>query len=971
MSESSFQGLLGQLRRLVAGAGGSTADSVDDRTLLGRHVAGDQEAFSALVARHADLVWGVCRRLLSEPHDAEDAFQAVFLVLVRQAGAVRWRESIAGWLHVVAVRVCRKARLAAARRQKRERDVATMPTTDTVDDAWAELRPILDEELAKLPERYRQPLVLCYLEGQSNDDAARTLGCPTGTVKSLLSRGREMLRHRLARRGCEVAGAALLQFLTNDACVRAGTTLQAVAVDVALRFAAGGAVGAPGVLAEEVLHVMLMQKVRMLSLVGVVVLLAGLSVGVAMSHPEAAEPMPVVQPDAPKPAVRLDAHGDPLPEGVVARLGTVRLRHGGSITCIEYSPDGKRIASGGHDQRVRIWDATDGKQLREFTFPQSPSTVHFSRDGKLLFVGDWGGLNKHRRDEELRCLEVATSKELYRLARYGDCLILPDGKRFLTWGWGADNIQIRDLSSGKTQKEMGEPSMRGISNPSGYASAVALSPDGRHLVTVGYGSPIIVWDFEKRKKIKEIDHKSDGVAKFNLAFSPDGKLLAAGNDKKEIHLFDVGTWKAAGKLEGFEEGPYWLRFMSDSKTLIASSMGAAVRAWNLADGKEMQKWDDLGPVLALSPDCKSLAGAPYLGHRVTIVDLVEKKVRLRSPNMGFEYGLSALAMSRDGSMAVSRDCERVIVWDPANGKTRKIIDSPCDGIVAPGLTTGSPAGFEITVSKSIHSEDTRSVGLNGDGTTLAILAGVKDKRTVQLIDSQTGKVRKSLPCAEDVQRVSLSPDGETIAVAESYLGAISLIDVASGKVRGKACDKLAGPSVFSTDGRRFAVVLRDKRLRIADVATCQKKTTLSARIENVESLAFSADDKFLAAGDTEGWVRVWELATGKVAVDREIFPKKVGKVEKSPEGLIVEFEDDRNFAIRAVAFRPGGRHLAIGGEGEAIVILDLSTGKVIRRLKGHCDTITGLSWLPDGKRLISSSEDGSALVWDLADTVRR
>jgi RNA polymerase sigma factor (sigma-70 family) len=161
----------------------------------------DETAFEALVKRFGPMVLGVCRRVLHDPNDAEDAFQATFLVLVRKAGAIAKPDLLGNWLYGVANRVAVKARANSARRSAHERQAASMPKAEsTPETANRELRAVLDEEISRLPEKYRAPLVLCYLEGKTNEQAARQLGCPAGSMSWRLARGRELLRQRLSRR---------------------------------------------------------------------------------------------------------------------------------------------------------------------------------------------------------------------------------------------------------------------------------------------------------------------------------------------------------------------------------------------------------------------------------------------------------------------------------------------------------------------------------------------------------------------------------------------------------------------------------------------------------------------------------------------------------------------------------------------------------------------------------------------------
>jgi RNA polymerase sigma factor (sigma-70 family) len=204
------------IRKLVSA---EPAGDVIDRELLQRFAMGREEpAFEALVQRHGRMVLGVCRRVLHDRHDADDAFQATFLVLMRKAGSLDRRGSLAGWLYTVAYHLALKARACALRRRVRERQIEdALAAESPADSIWWELRPILDEEVNRLPEKYRAPIVLCYLEGKTNEEAARQLGCPFGTVSSRLARARDLLRTRLTRRGLALSSGVFVAALTQGA----------------------------------------------------------------------------------------------------------------------------------------------------------------------------------------------------------------------------------------------------------------------------------------------------------------------------------------------------------------------------------------------------------------------------------------------------------------------------------------------------------------------------------------------------------------------------------------------------------------------------------------------------------------------------------------------------------------------------------------------------------------------------------
>jgi RNA polymerase sigma factor (sigma-70 family) len=186
-----------------------TVAGLSEGGLLDRFVTeADESAFAALVSRHGPMVLGVCRRALRDKHDVEDAFQATFLVLVRRARSIRDGELVGHWLHGVAHRVAVRARANAARRYVHERPGAEVDRAEESTPPTDDLAAILDEELARLPESLQAPLVLCYHEGLTHDEAAQRLGWPVGTVRSRMARARGVMQRRLTRRGITGAVAA-------------------------------------------------------------------------------------------------------------------------------------------------------------------------------------------------------------------------------------------------------------------------------------------------------------------------------------------------------------------------------------------------------------------------------------------------------------------------------------------------------------------------------------------------------------------------------------------------------------------------------------------------------------------------------------------------------------------------------------------------------------------------------------------
>ena len=215
MANGQIGTVLRYLRQMVGT--GETGDRTDGQLLESFASRHEAAAFEALVHRHAPLVWSVCRRILRNEHEAEDAFQATFLVLVKKAPTLDRRGSLGNWLYTVAYHLALKARMKAARQRTQEKEAADMVQSDPTADGSEELHAVLDEELHRLPAKYRGPLVLCYLQGKTNEEAARELGCPAGSISRHLTRARDLLRERLAQRGMAVAPALLVPVLADSA----------------------------------------------------------------------------------------------------------------------------------------------------------------------------------------------------------------------------------------------------------------------------------------------------------------------------------------------------------------------------------------------------------------------------------------------------------------------------------------------------------------------------------------------------------------------------------------------------------------------------------------------------------------------------------------------------------------------------------------------------------------------------------
>src|SRR5262249_53522511 len=397
---------------------GTTADglAVPDTQLLERFAdAGDEAAFELVARRHGPMVLGVCRRVLGDTHEAEDAFQATLLLLARKADTLTRHPSVGAWLHPVAFRVAQRARARRAARTAREQPLDSCPAATAPDPAseaaWRDVRRVIDEEVSRLPEKYRVPFVLYHLEGYSAIEVARELACPISTAESWLVRARGRLRARLARRGLTPATGLLVALAPREEWLAQATAREALAVAAAERGVTGAVSAEAAALAGEVVQSLGAARARTAV---VVLLLAAAATGAAglaaREHPRARPEAPAARSDEARPGERAGAAGP------VKRV-TLRGGHFSDINALALSPDGLTLASAGDDAAVKLWDVAAGRiraTLRRAAPPQFPEeqlwahewqvqAVAFSPDGKTLASGS--------NDRTVKLWDVATSRE--------------------------------------------------------------------------------------------------------------------------------------------------------------------------------------------------------------------------------------------------------------------------------------------------------------------------------------------------------------------------------------------------------------------------------------------------------------------------------------------------------------------------------------------------------------------------------
>ncbi len=986
----------------------------------------DPEAFAGLVRQFGPMVLGVCRRVLDSSTDAEDAFQAVFLALARQATSFRDATALPAWLHRVALRTARKA---LARRDN------TAPLPDAVPDpsdplanvAWKDVRRVLDEELDALPTQLRGPVVLCWLDGLTQDEAAGRLGFSLNTLKRRLDAGRELLRARLTRRG-------LAPVLVASA-VLDPTGLRAVLPDslalLAVEHAWQGAAVPSGVEALAVFVAATASGRNYLKAGLALVLVAGVVTAgvVALSD----KPPPSTPPDATANGQPNSVEVAPMPRiaPVPAKPRIVpRTRMTGYVRGTElwWSPDGKSIATitadpKGENEQITVWDVETSAvrtALGKYAKGDGILTLAFSPDGATIAAGHDGG-----------------------------------------------TIRFWDLVTGKEK----EP-IRGLA---GRVSLLAWSPDSKTLAFQA-GQTVTFWDIDAKKARGRGVEFTDKVTV--LEFSPDSKSLASLSNKWDPHnekeqLVTVNVWDVAtgqprseiGKeLRAAEFGVYSdiLRdlhrtyravvWSSDGKfvtvacckelVVIDATTGKVRENRHLKDPGGHQS-GHLSGLVCLSPDGKLVTNSVWKFHRrdvgeeQVVVKLFDARTAEVRATLDVADGLvSGLRFSPDGktlACALRARTPRQIWGGIATSSLSEI------------RLFDVESGKNLQATFSTDTFEKQGVDVIGSlGWTPSGQLAVGRSSELAFWDPTTGerKARIFDPTLAFYWSSKISPDGRYVAVikpsplkpgdptAGELRNEVVIWDIIADRKHAtfKGHDKNIHSLVWSRDGQTLASAEKGV-IRLWDVQTQKSRNSLPATAEYPDSWSISPDGKTVAAGQLfvppplpppkpappkEGeepvvpepqpprnpeWanppritpVTLWDVDTGK----HRRLPVEAVSLTWSPDGKFIAYTDDKdtvrlwdvaagreyaklevparyhNWGGPSLAFSSDGRTLAFMSSQKtgdnllsAIQLWDVASKKYRTPLVGHY-SIKSLAWSHDGKTLASSSEF-EVMLWDVS-----
>ncbi|HKB00565.1 MAG TPA: sigma-70 family RNA polymerase sigma factor [Gemmataceae bacterium] len=961
-----------------------------DCELLARFVAdGDQAAFAALAARHAGMVLGVCRRALPRAADAEDACQAVFLLLAQKAARVRWRSSVAGWLYTAARRVARNARRSAERRARREARAAVPEAVAPVDAMTGrELAAVLDDELGRLPPRYRDPLVLCCLEGLAQDEAAARLGVPIETLRTRLQRGRKRLAAALAARGCDL-GIALLAVAASAAGAMAAR------LEKAIRAAGAGSASPSAIaLARGAAHPLLSPFRSVMLAISVAA--AALGLGVALSPRVPAQPPK----EADQPAVEKAS--------ALATFGAGRFRANAPVGDARYSSDGKRIVAYA-GSTLYVWDAIDGSLLRtmdskigpvpEPGWPYERDRAFAAHPKKPLVA--FGGVRDEKTVLQVWDFEsgklVAETESPCRGLRV--LAWTPDGTRLLErtadrWdqrganvggGFQPDNkprLIVRDAGL----KELRRHELPRAKYGEDHSVLMHPLPNGKEVLHWQSGTDPTIFDLDTGRVVRPLGYKSTALPS-GLNITPDGKTAII-TCSELISLVDMSDGSIRHQLPILRGG--WERprplFSPDGRTVYIFDFQPV--AYDVATGKE--KWRGVFPTvhnLAMRTCDASPDGSTLLcmhGHRVARVDTATGTER--DPPDGLSRP-SGVTWSPDGKRLFTRADRHDrtwTAWDPTTGK--RLYDLLPIGFVTNNEWKMMPDLFFINGGKELvagleKSEKTERVG----------------PKEMLVFDAATGKPRRRLgnPLPGDRFQwaipIAVEPDGSSV-VMQVYAvsgppglpgGAAAAPDatqeytfhttrwdpvkkasLGEWLVTGNRLDapRRHGPYAVSLGVEHGDSSNKEKKLRpakvrcysLADGTLAHEWTTGFAgidtdRVQGSFLLTYGYEMKWIARGRTLSFTPqppfaydVWEIPTG--------------------DGVRV-FELDRQ---ATAVLGPGGQYVLRVRDDGAV---DVHEPFVLKRAVVTASAPARpeqFEFAPDGGRVAVSLADTSVAVWDTA-----
>jgi WD40 repeat protein len=600
-------------------------------------------------------------------------------------------------------------------------------------------------------------------------------------------------------------------------------------------------------------------------------------------------------------AASTDRYGDLLPEGAIARLGTVRLRHGSDIWSIAFSPDGKILASGGGDNTIRFWSPATGKEIRRFRGHQDwVLCIAFSPDGKTLVSGS--------RDKTVRLWDRATGNELRRLTKHKSevhlVIFAPDGKFLASADHRHDadranhtgTARIWDLETGKEVKsfhtEYGFESLafiqgnkllasleefsihvlelaqgkkvRKFQGHTGIVCCLAVSPKGTLLASGSQDKTVRLWNLASGKEVRTLTRHRRTVRA--VAFSPNGRTLVSQGDDGLIYFWNARTGKLMRVIRGPGGGLQGLAFSPNGKMLASADNG--IHLWHTNTGKEILPRDGhFGAVqsVAFSPDGKTLASAGW-DRTVRLWDLNSSKEVRRFGNNNSR--MRAVTFSKDGKSLAAGGEGGLRLWQITTGRQNRrywggSIDFLAFALGGKALVWGDIyQGITLQWLEKEKEYHQLSRG-TGDFLTGSILTLSPDGKTVvsplAFWDLTTGAKRKwPVPPKPRTGYLAYAPNGKLLASLDER-GVMQLWEVSTGKLISERKGRW-GLLVFSPDGKTLAMRGADFSISLVELATGKELCRFRGHAGSVTSASFSPDAKLLATSSEDTTILVWDVS---------------------------------------------------------------------------------------------------------------
>ena len=701
-----------------------------------------------------------------------------------------------------------------------------------------------------------------------------------------------------------------------------------------------------------------------------------------------------------------DQHGDALPPGALARMGTLRWRHGDVVSFVAFTPDGKAVLTASQDNVVHLWDRETGKEIQRFEIKGTQPGI---RPGGGMIGWGGAGASRFAVSQDVKLLaailpnnviqlwSVETGKEIRQFkgpqAFANTIVFAPDGKSLALRGFDR-TIHLLDTDGKEIRQIKGKQPQGRVfilnGQPAG-ADGFAFAPDGKTIATsemeLNMQKTIVyvkVTDIQTGNEIRKIDAPA-GIS--SIAYSPDGKILAFGSGNG-VQLREADTGKEIREIDA-KNGIAGLIFAPDNKTLAVKRRDHVVCLFEANTGKALH---DLGDPVALPPgvnaaffafgmpEARDVAFSPdnkmlATGGGQTLRFWTVANGKEQALAGGHRAGVSAVVLAADGKTMISRGNDNVIRrWDAVNGKelgqfpepkgTTSAMFAPDGKTVAFANTDGTIRLHAIADGKELHNlkghlNGQASLAFSPNSKTLASRGNFD--QMIRLYDVEKGNELKQITIPGEKQAgnpgggfggfagatgqgLVFSPDGQTVA---ANVNANNF-----GMIRGQPPQGGASKLFFW------------------DVATAKEVRQIILPANRVvTTLAYSPDARLLAAENTDQTVSLWEIASGK---ERALLgePAKTQPGMPSTVFMVVNMYGQAAPVATTLAFSPDGSILAARGPDHAVRVWEVAYAKEAGLFKGHSGAINAVAFAPNGKTLASASADTTLLVWDLG-TLKR